>query len=114
MAKVFDVEFQSFEDMKKAVLKYSRTTIKSRYHLISCTKVQAVNYLEFLIFESLVLRHVHPVLTVSFLPSEASMATTFFHCSHKGWVYYKQTIFNCNKKFYDFINDLSSSTLSEQ
>lgn len=87
----FDVEFQTFEDMKKAILKYSRTTIKSRYHLISCTKVQAVDYLDFLIFESLALRNDHPVFTVPFSPSAISMATTFFHCSHKGWIYYKQT-----------------------
>ena len=77
--------------MKKAILKYSRTTIKSRYHLISCTKVQAVDYLDFLIFESLALRNDHPVFTVPFSPSAISMATTFFHCSHKGWIYYKQT-----------------------
>ena len=100
--------------MKKAILKYSRTTIKSRYHLISCTKVQAVDYLDFLIFESLALRNDHPVFTVQFSQSAISMATTFVHCSHKGWIYYKQTTFNRNKKFYDFINDLSSSTLSEQ
>lgn len=101
LAKVFDVEFQTFEDMKKAALKYSRTTIKSRYHLIACTKVQAVNYLEFLIFDSLALRNVHPVFTVQFSPSATSMATTFFHCSHKGWIYYKQTNFNLKRMHFN-------------